>query len=430
METAIKPNGRLIVEMPVRHGKSELISHWTPVWYLSLFPHHHVILTTYETDFAKSWGAKVRGSILEHGRMLDGLAVRSDSRAEGEFLVTGGGGLLSVGRGGAMIGRGANLLIGDDLLKNMEEANSPTIREKVWQWWDSTAMTRLEPGASAILLMTRWHEDDPPGRIKAAMDEGGEEWEVISLPAMAEGPADALGRLEGEALWPERWPLPALEAARRARGPYTWNALYQQRPQPLEGGLFRRSYLRHYQTQHEDEVFRLLLPGEQSRLVPFSAGVRFGTMDLAISTKTTADYTVTAAFQWVPPHLILLDLHRERIDFHDQLEAAWTMLERYGLDYMAVESTGYQAALAQAGGSRFRPVQAKSDKVSRAIPLETMMAQGNVYFPSTAPWLSDLIDELLHFPTAQHDDQVDALAYAALAAQQRLTPARARMIRA
>jgi predicted phage terminase large subunit-like protein len=415
----------LLVEIPVRHGKSELISHWTPLWFLSLFPDQHVIITTYETSFAQSWGAKVRNDIIEHGHRLDRLTLRADAKSAGEFKVRGGGGLLAVGRGGAITGRGANLLIGDDLLKNFEEANSPTVRENTWQWWDSTAMTRLEPGASAILLMSRWHEDDPPGRIKAAMKDGGEEWDVVTLPAIAEAEDDALERAIGEALWPERWPLHVLEKVKLARGPLTWNALYQQHPQPLEGGLLKYAYMRYYSTDHEARAFQLRLPEGQMKHVGFDDGIRFGTMDLAISTKTSADFTVTAAFQWSAPHLILLDLVRDRMEFPEQVELARAMIDRWDLEYLAVEDAGYQAAFSQASqrrGLRVRPIKAKTDKVTRAVPLEAMMAAGNVFFPTQAAWLTDLIDEMVHFPTGMHDDQVDALAYAAAATYRQSMP--------
>lgn len=426
----MRPNGRLIVMMPVRHGKSELISHWTPVWLLSIFENVEIIITTYSSSFADLWGRKIRNSVIEHGPLL-GITISSDSHSANEFSITGGSSVLATGRGGGVTGRGARVLIGDDLLKDWEEANSPTVRENLWQWWDSTAMTRLQPGGSVILVMSRWHEDDPIGRIIQKMkEEGTQEWEVIRFPALAEQDGDVFGRKEGDALWPERWPITDLQRIKRERGPLTWNALYQQHPQPLEGGILKYSYLRFYDTDAENSRYVLDVPDQAKISIPFTSGMRFGTMDLAISQKTTADYTVTIAFLWKRPHLLILDVSRERMEFTEQTEVARTMLDHHALEFIGVEAVSYQAAFVQSGkrkGLRVRPVETRGDKITRAIPLETMMAAGDVFLPRSAPWLADLIDELVHFPTGAHDDQVDALAYGAILAN-KTSPPQVRLI--
>jgi predicted phage terminase large subunit-like protein len=421
----MRPNGRLIVMMPVRHGKSELISHWTPVWLLSTFEHIEIIITTYSSSFAEHWGRKIRDTVLEHQPLLD-ITLRSNSRSATEFTITGGSSVLATGRGGGVTGRGARVLIGDDLFKDWEEANSPTVRENTWQWWDSTAMTRLQPGGSVILVMSRWHEDDPIGRIMQKMrEEGTNDWEVVCFPALAETDGDYFGRKQGDALWPERWPREDLLRIKKERGPLTWNSLYQQHPQPIEGGIFKYSYFRYYDTDHENKRFMLDIPDQDKVPIPFTSGMRYGTMDLAISQRTTADYVVTIAFLWKRPYLIILDVSREHMEFTEQIEVARTMLDHHQLRFIGVESIAYQAAFVQSGkrkGLRVRPVETRGDKITRAIPLETMMAAGDVFFPRSAHWLADLIDEMVHFPTAAHDDQVDALAYGAHIAQSRGEP--------
>jgi len=404
--------------MPVRHGKSELISHWMIVWLLSVFPDWPIILTSYADDLAEVWSGKCIATIAEHGQTL-GLTLRPTMQTKREFQTTRGGGLRAVGITSGAAGRGAKFLVGDDLLKNWEEANSPATREKVWQEWNGTFMTRLEPRASAVLVMSRWHEDDPIGRTIRQAKETGRRIEIIDLPALAESPDDALGRAEGEALWPERWPAHVLKAIRTERGPTVWNGQYRQRPQPLEGGILKAGYLRFYRIDRDAGCYVLDDSGVERR-VAFSSGIRFGTMDLAISLKTTADYTVTAAFLWVRPRLLLLDVHRQRLEFSNQIEQARAVGLMHRLDWIGVEATAYQAAFVQEGkrriqGIKIRPIEARGDKVTRAMPLEAMMAAGDFFVPEAAPWLADLIDELVHFPTGTHDDQVDALAYAARA---------------
>ena len=162
----VESGGRLLVAMPPRHGKSELCSRYTPAWYLGRFPDRRVILASYEADYAASWGRKARDLLEEHGRTMFGVGVRQDSHAANRWdLADHAGGMTTAGVGGAITGRGADLLIIDDPVKSVEEAESDTYRARTWDWWRGVALTRLEPGGAVILVMTRWHEDDLAGRI-------------------------------------------------------------------------------------------------------------------------------------------------------------------------------------------------------------------------------------------------------------------------
>ncbi|MDB5295094.1 MAG: sle1 [Phycisphaerales bacterium] len=226
---------RLVISEPPRHAKSTLASHWFPAWYLSLFPANRVMLAGYEATFAAAWGRRVRNTIEAHGRTL-GVGLSADSAAADAWETTAGGGMRTAGVGGPFTGHGGNVLIVDDPIKNSEEANSQTIRDKVWDWWLSTARTRLEPGGSILIVMTRWHEDDLVGRVLGQADDhpDGVPWEVLRLPALAEA-NDPIGRAPGEALWPDRYDAAALAAIRRDVGDYVWDALYQQAPPSLAG---------------------------------------------------------------------------------------------------------------------------------------------------------------------------------------------------
>lgn len=226
-------NARILVSLPPRHGKSEIVSHWTPVWSLANWPERKVILASYEADFAASWGRRVRDTANSLPEL--GVRLRPDTQAANLWQTVQGGGMVTAGVGGPITGRGADLLIVDDPLKNMEEATSPTIRERIWEWWQTTALTRLEPRASVVILMTRWHPDDLVGKLTT--QPGRERWTVVNMPALALA-GDVLGRVEGEALWPERYPVGVLVGIRRDVGEDAWASMYQQRPNPLGLGYF------------------------------------------------------------------------------------------------------------------------------------------------------------------------------------------------
>ena len=231
---------RLLVSMPPRHGKSYLVSRVFPAWWLGTHPSDRIILCSYEAEFAASWGRQVRDLLDEHGQSLFGVSLKDDSQAAHRFDVAGNrGGMITAGVGGAITGRGANLLIIDDPVKSAEDSQSEAMSKRLWDWYRSTARTRLEPRGAMVIVMTRWHEADLAGRLLA--DPGGEEWTVVNLPALAEDD-DPLDRELGEALWPERFSKEDLEATKRALGSYLWSALYQGRPAPLDGDVFRKSW--------------------------------------------------------------------------------------------------------------------------------------------------------------------------------------------
>lgn len=283
-----------------------------------------------------------------------------------------------------------NCLIIDDPLKSREEADSKLIRDKLWDWYASTAYTRLMPGGAVVLVQTRWHMDDLAGRILL----GHENWEVINLPAIAEG-ADALGRKPGQALWPDQYDVAALANIKATIGEREFTALYQQRPSPIEGALFRR-----------DWIGRQVVPRSGTRI---AMGV-----DLALSTKTSADYTacvVMARDEF--GKLYVLDAVRERVDFPNALRLIKNMAEKWKPNSIAIEQVAYQAVVVQELLRQttlpIRGVTPDKDKLTRAQPLALRYEQGLVHHAQLPSWFED---ELLAFPQSQHDDAVDALVYA------------------
>jgi predicted phage terminase large subunit-like protein len=389
-----------------------LVSHYFPAWFLGVQPHKRVMLASYAGDFAASWGRKVRDVIAEFGRDVFGVSLQKSSSAVHRFdIARHGGGMATAGAGGAMTGKGADLLIIDDPVKNAEQASSDVWREKTWDWFQSTAYTRLEPGGSIVLVQTRWHESDLAGKLlEEAKKQDGEKWTVLNLPAIAEED-DALGRLLGEALWSERWPIEKLTAIQKTVGSFWWSAMYQQRPSPAKGGVFQRDWFRYWRSVGAS--YRL---GDQ--LIRKEECWRFATVDLAVSERDQADYTVTAVWDCTPfGDLVLLDLVRDRMSAPRLMASLKQVAARWSPEFFGVEKNGFQLAIVQQlrrDGATVKPLVARGDKRSRANAATIRFEGGQVYFPASANWLLDLESELLAFPNSQHDDQVDAVSYACL----------------
>lgn len=232
-----KGGGRIIINCPPRHGKSELVSKWAPLWFLNLQPQKRVILASYEMTTASEWGRKCRNEIETNPAV--GIQLRGDSTSAERWNTVAGGGMTCAGVGSPITGRGGELLIIDDAIKNWQEAWSPLTRSRLQEWYSSTFSTRLEPGGTIIVAMTRWHSDDLVGWL--VEQQPSEKWKVISLPAIAE-PGDILGRQPGDALCPERYDAESLKQIQAARGRAVWSALYQQKPIQVGAGLAYENY--------------------------------------------------------------------------------------------------------------------------------------------------------------------------------------------
>ncbi|MCY0961624.1 terminase large subunit domain-containing protein [Streptomyces sp. H27-H5] len=226
---------KLLLTMPPRHGKSRRAARWAPLWYLRRRPEHRVMIASYSSDLADDHGRWIRDAILTYGPQI-GIALRPGSSAANRFDLLGTeGGAVIAGVGGGLTGKGAHLAVVDDPIKDAAEASSPTMRKRLWEWWQAVLLTRIEPGGSVILIQTRWDEDDLAGRVLA--DEGSR-WTHIDLPALALSENDALGRPVGGPLWPQRYDEAALAEIRRSVGERVWWSLYQQQPRPQDGGVW------------------------------------------------------------------------------------------------------------------------------------------------------------------------------------------------
>lgn len=270
------PDARLIISMPPQEGKSQRASRRFPLWALTQNPELRIAITSYEHDVARRWGRVIRDDITSNADEL-GMRVRDDLSAQHEWQLDGHeGGVYTAGVGGALTGRAVDLLLIDDPVKGREQADSPTYRERAWDWWQETASTRLAPGAPVVLILTRWHEDDLAGRLLAAED--GHLWKVISIPAQAEKADDPLGRAVGEFMASARGRTPAQWAAIKVRSTVrTWAALYQQRPAPIEGAVWKSPWI---------ETNR----GKTGDFIPTMVKVIVG-VDPAVTSKATSDET-------------------------------------------------------------------------------------------------------------------------------------------
>ena len=405
---------RLMVFMPPRHGKSELVSRKLPAYLFGRNPDTSIIAVSYSADLAQTMNRGVQRIIdtpqyaeVFPGTVLSGkgaITEGSYSRNTDIFEIVGRRGVYrSSGVGGGITGMGGDFIIIDDPLKNREDSNSTTIRDKLWEWYTSTLYTRLEKGGCILLTMTRWHEDDLAGRLLrlAETDPAADQWVVLTFPAIAETarhPEDK--REEGEALWPERYPVKELEKTKATVGSYDWNALYQQHPAPSEGGLFKREYWEYWK-----ELPRKLTDWVQS-------------WDCTFKATSTSDYVVGQVWARDGANSYLIDQVRRRMTFTETLQAIRDMSALYPRTHRKlIEDKANGSAVIDTLKREIPgiiPIEPRGGKEARAQAITAAVEAGNVILPKSAPWLSDFIEECASFPNGAHDDQVDAMTQAVM----------------
>jgi predicted phage terminase large subunit-like protein len=388
---------RLMIFEPPRHSKSETVTVRYSAYRLERNPKLNIILGAYNQHLSNRFSRKIKR--IAQSRM----PLSSDRKAVEEWETPLGGGLRAVGVGAGVTGFGAGLIMVDDPVKNRAEAESETYRDKVWEWFNDDLYTRLEPDAAIILTMTRWHDDDLAGRLLKEMADGGEIWEIVNLPALAED-NDPLGRTAGAALCPERYDEEALNRIKNKLGAYSFAALYQQRPVPIEGALFKRDWFKDKILDRAPENLR------------WARGY-----DLAVSTKTSADYTASfrCAFD-KQGNLYIADGFRKRIEYPEQ--------RRYVVQRMVSEKNTQHGIEKALHGQAFvqdlrrvpairhvpiRDVRVDTDKYTRALAWANLAEEGKVYLVRGG-WNADFIDECCRFTGKgdAHDDQIDAVSLA------------------
>jgi len=386
---------RLMIFLPPRHGKSLTATTMFPAWYMGRHPDRGVVTASYAQDLADDFGRRVRNLLDEpvHKAIFPACRLSEDSRAASRFSTSVNGTYFAVGRGGPITGRGAHLLLIDDPIKDAEEARSETVRRTLKEWYGSVARTRLQPGGAIVLIQTRWHEDDLAGWLLS--EHGGEGWQVLSLPAIAE--VDEPFRKAGEALWPEHYPISELDLIRRESGGAVWASLYQQRPAAIEGAVFRRDQWRYFDAA--PELKRVVL-----------------SVDTAFKTGATNDYSVISTWGEGQTGFYLLSLWRERVEFPRLKQALVNIAAQWNPHVVLIEDAASGQSLLQelknATSLPIKAVKPDRDKVSRATAVTPLLEAGRVFLPSGAPWLDTFLDELSGFPTAVHDDITDTVSQA------------------
>jgi predicted phage terminase large subunit-like protein len=395
---------RIIISMPPRHGKSWLTSLYTPAWFLSMWPDRNVILASYEATFAATWGRHVRNFLQEHQGTI-GVRLAEDSQAADHWNTIKGGGMVTAGIGGPITGRGGDLLIIDDPIKNFEEASSELIRQKQIDWFNSTLFTRAEPGASIIILMTRWHELDLAGHL---LNSHHDRWEELRLPAFAEE-NDLLGRKPGDALCPERYDVNALNEIQQNIGSRMFNALYQQRPAPEQGNLLRRDWFKFYS----------VLPDRFDEIIQ--------SWDLSFKDTKHSDFTVGQVWGRVGSTKYLIDQIRERMDFTKAIQAIKHLsLKHPKAALKLVEEKANGAAVINTLKNEISGIVAvnpTSSKISRVNAISPQLEAGNIYLPEPKihGWVKDFIEECVVFPNGKFDDVPDTMAMALSRLEERHT---------
>lgn len=431
---------RLMILMPPRAGKSELASRMFPAWHLGHYPDHEIISCAYNVSLAESFSRKVKEAIEDPAyQSVFATRLHPDFRSNGEWAVADArGGYVAAGVGGGITGRGCHILLIDDPIKNAEEADNADTREKLWDWYGSTAYTRLAPGGGVLCIQTHWHDDDLAGRLKLAMaaDDEADQFVVIKYPAIAESdeyldydtdlivydepPVNGRPlRAKGEPLHPERYDLVKLNRIKKTIPARFWAALYQQNPVPDDGAYFTK------------ENFRR---GQPPQLRNSNIFVAF---DFAISEKKQNDYTVgVVGLQDYDDVLHVVDMVRFKSgDGMFIVESILNLCQKWysphlqlgfedGQIFRAIETLLKKRMRER----RFYPssvlLKPITDKMARARPLQGRMQQGMVSFSDSAEWYEGARAEMLRFPAGVHDDQVDALAWMATMAVNKEPPRR------
>jgi len=384
---------RLAVFMPPGSAKSTYASVLFPPWYLAQHSADAVIAASHTQELADHWGRRVRNLITQESKTL-GIEIAPDSSAAGRWETTAGGAYFAAGVGGSIAGRRADLAIIDDPVRSRQDADSELSRNRTWDWYRSDLYTRLKPGARIVLIQTRWHEDDLAGRLLAA-DDG---WHVLSLPALAEAD-DPLGRAMGAPLWPDWEDGEQLARKRAVVGERDWLALYQQRPTADQGTYFRREWFDNRWTEKPRHL-NVYLSGDFA-VTPgdgdYTELAAWGVSESGDVYALDWWHGQTSADVWVSVMLAMIQRWRP-LFFVGETGPIRRAVEPL-LDHMMREQRIYCAMEWLAHGGSNKEAQARS--------FQAMCAQRRVRFPADSVWAERVIDQLMRFPSARHDDAVD-----------------------
>jgi predicted phage terminase large subunit-like protein len=393
---------RLIINMPPRHTKSEFASFLLPAWFLGKNPEKKIIQTAHTAELAVGFGRKVRNLVSSEAfsKVFD-TKLSSDSKAAGRWNTHAGGDYFAIGVGGAVTGKGADVLIIDDPHSEQEaRQNNPAVFDSVYEWYTSGPRQRLQPGGAIIIVMTRWAKKDLTGAIlKGSAKDGVNEWEVIEFPAILPS---------GTPLWPGFWSKEELEALRAELPVSKWEAQYQQNPTSEEGAIIKRDMWRIWENEDPPKCEYLI----QS-------------WDTAFEKNTRADYsacTTWGVFSHPDQHgtlktnIILLDAFKRRMEFPELKQKAFEMWKEWSPDTLIVEKKAagapliYELRMMGIPLSEYTPSKG-NDKIARVNAISDLFASGIVWCPATR-WADEVMEEMAAFPHGDNDDLVDSASQA------------------
>jgi predicted phage terminase large subunit-like protein len=398
---------RLIINMPPRHTKSEFASYLLPAWFLGRYPDKKIIQTAHTAELAVGFGRKVRNLVnsKDFKRIFPNVSLQADSKAAGRWNTNKGGEYFAIGVGGAVTGKGADLLIIDDPHSEQEGSSSDTnVFNRTYEWYTSGPRQRLQPNGSIVMVMTRWHQKDLTGQVvDASVKRGGaDQWEVIELPAILPS---------GSPLWSEFWKLEELEALKAELPTSKWMAQYQQDPTAEEGALVKREWWQEWEYQEPPQCEFIIQSWDTAFLKSERA-------DFSACTTWGVFYKECEEDGQYAPNIILLDAHKERLEFPELKKVAMEKYNAYKPDAFIVEAKAAGMPLIFELRQMGIPVQEYTpsrgnDKISRVNAVSDIFASGIVWAPQTR-WAEEVIEEFAAFPNAEHDDLVDSSTQALL----------------
>jgi predicted phage terminase large subunit-like protein len=389
---------RLMIFMPPRHGKSMIASERFPIWHLGHNPEHSILLTSYGQKLSDRFSKRARDIAQSEffKETFPDFALDPNKQSVHEWQTSKGGSYSAVGIGGSATGKGADILIIDDPVKNAMEAKSKTKQENDWEWYRTTAHTRLFPGRGILVIQTRWNEGDLAGRLIDAMKEDGDQWDIICYPALAEH--DEEHRKKDNALHKERYDNIKLHRIRKIIGMDAWNSLYQQRPTAEEGNMFKKEWFKTFKiapSRFERKVISWDLSFKDGETNDFIAGGLWG--------KLGADY-------------YFLDLVHKKADFIETKKEVEDFSSRHPsvMPILIEDKANGPAVISSLENviSGIVAVNPQGSKEARALVITPIAEAGNIHLPEDAPWLDKFKAELFAFPKGKHDDMVDQMTQA------------------
>lgn len=393
---------RLMIAMPPRHGKSQMGSYLFPAYLMGKLPQSKLIVGSHTAELAQRFGRMIRNLVEDerYAELFPNTKLSVDSKAAGRWNTNAGGEAFFIGKGGAMTGRGGDIVVLDDILDE-QDAVSETAMENTWEWYTSGPRQRLQPNGAIIIINTRWKTDDLSGRLLRQMGQlKSDQWEILEFPAILPS---------GKPLWPGYWQLDELEKVKMSIGLKKWNAQWQQQPTNDDGAILKREWWRRW--KHSE---------------PPACSYIIQTMDTAYSKKESADFSVIATWGVFRPSadegpgLMLLSVKKGRWDFPELKRIAKSEYQYWEPDNVLIEAKatgtplqhelrkmGIPVTMYSPGGRR-----TGQDKVSRANAVAPILESGMVWYPEDEEFAQDMVEECAAFPNGANDDQVDAMVMA------------------